>query len=218
MKKCVLLLFVSFFAGQISSYCQDMIVEGKSYAISSTRQINSDVEYLLLKEKTVRVAKNESFIRVNKVVSKTTFGEAEIKKFLTNGNISSLGKLVEKEISIRGRKINLQYIQKGTLQILFHIENDKVKFKEFNIDLEDHFKESTSKKKADPANEAYASCRYGCIDDLVACSVDHAACNWLYEECMQVCEDALFNSGHSGKPRSPKSYFLPIKNLTILVK
>lgn len=221
MKKYFLLLCISFYLGQINSYGQDLKVGKNTYLINSKKQVNSDVEYLKLKEKSVKNAKAESFIRVNKVVSKTVFSEAEIKKLLTNGSISSLGRVIEKKIKIQGKILNLKYIKKGDVQVLFHIEKDKLQLREYYTDLADRFEVSTNRKKKPKfrTDIGYVNCQHFCQDEWASCISDSETCDWLFNMCVDSCEDVSVDwQGPAGKPRPPVTYYIPIKNVTKKIK
>jgi len=189
MKKILLLVFSGFIVSALNA--QDVQIKGKQFEITSQRQINSDVGYYRLKEKSNHKAGNHSYIKTNGDFHKTVFTESELKSFFAKGTISSFGKISELRVS---KKRKVKYVNKGRVSVLFAINKGQLIVLEYAGDVKVLFRDN-----GNGPSTGRIKCGRGCKKQLDECDKEFGPqgddsddpCFMEFIGCINACDDAF---------------------------
>ncbi len=207
-------MFMFAFSGLFSAMGQEVEIKGEKFSVQSKTQLIKGVEYCKLVKKssgTLR-SKAQNYIKSGNNYSPTVLSEAELKNFLTNKTLSSLGKVSEITIGKKKHK----YAAKKNASIFVIAGRDKLSVVEFLDDLGvsvfDNDPEAGMSDKEKSCRRRCELSNVDCCDDQFICedSDNLMICLRELADCYKECRTAA--AGGSG---GFNTYVIGIKNFSI---
>lgn len=196
MKKIILALFIFNTA---ITYGQDVKIDGKTFQTVKKTELNAEIEYYQLKEKGNVASKSQSYIKRGGEFTKTIFSEAELKKFVSTGKMSSFGTIKEKQLN---QKRKITYVIKSDILIIISKKEKTVYFLEINdkrlaerLIGSDKATKSDDNGGPDSDEECPGDCCAGdCLVEWVGSSDGSSGgCIFETQEQRQACVDGFAN-------------------------
>ncbi|WP_420150441.1 hypothetical protein [Spirosoma sp.] len=160
---------------------QTVSINGQAYQVASRSPLTDQTDYLVVRTRSGLLEK--AFLKSESGYVATIFSESELKAFLRNGDLASLGQLVD----LTGNKSPFQCVRKGETNVLVHKTGQRVYFIEYGGSISNLIGESKTSAMASPQQ----TCEEKCLARARACMavgknrVEY--CTRKYVECLRTC-------------------------------
>lgn len=212
LKPLTVFLYFLPFCSSISA--QETQIDGKSYETTRKVNLNTETDFVKLKQKSSGTTNEESFIKVNNEYTKTSFNATSLKNFFTTGKLSSLGTV--KKTKIAGQPVT--YIDNGSSIAIVNYNKEAIGIIEIQNPKQvptvrnNLAKAGNNDDPGGSTGDPLLDCGVVCLNTYIACG-NSPLCRSAYKKCWSDCKNAHQSQGGSGG--SPSYYIVPLHALAV---
>lgn len=213
----IFLLLITVLCNTEVVYSQDTTIAGKKLKIIKKSILSPGTVFYQLKNMQESNSIASNYIKVNNSFSKTSFSESELKGYINNGSMSSLGTLK----TVKYKDSTLNYFIKNRSAVFFIVKSKSAHIWEFPLEVlnflgKDFVAASNDDQPGGGGPSQSEKCTDHCEDLFVNCvefPMSQEYCMDVVSSCLGTCEH---NYPTKGTPERVLKYDLP--TLSKLIK